>query len=353
MREKWALVGLLACLGPLTTSLGLAQGLKLRAQFKDKSSYCPHFALSGDGRLLAVATEDRGGIWVWDVAGSKEKGKVRATLPGHPGNVDARAGVYALALSGDGNLLASAGLHDGTVKLWDVAAGKLKAASKADGLVAVSDDGKLAAWATQDDTITVWDVAAGKVRASLKGRPEGVDAMKFSWDGKLLASGGTHIIRVWDVNTGKPKASMKDKVEVMSLAFSGDDKLLAVKVAGDKTIRRWDVTTGKQKAALKGHTEWVRDVACSKEGGLLASAGGYDETIRLWDVTTGKLLATQREGYMVASVALSRDGKLLVTLGAKRPKPRIEMPLPGEVEPKDPGPRGGHRLKLWDVTPAK
>jgi WD40 repeat protein len=226
--------------------------------------------------------------------------------------------------------------------------------------VAVSDDGKLAAWATQDDTITVWDVAAGKVKARLKALPEGVSAMTFSWDGKLLASGGCDlirggfdIIRVWDVNTGKPKASMKDKVEVMSLAFSGDDKLLAVRAAGDMTIRRWDVTTGQQKAALKGHSEWVRAVVCSKEGGLLASAGGYDETIRLWDVTTGKLLATQREGYMVASVALSRDGKLLVSLGAKRPKPRIEMPLPGEVEPEDPGPRGGYRLKLWDVTPAK
>jgi WD40 repeat protein len=68
-------------------------------------------ALSGDGRLLAGASED-GTVRLWELPG----GRLLATLEGEAGLT------WGMALSGDGRLLASAG-HEGTVRLWEVPGG--------------------------------------------------------------------------------------------------------------------------------------------------------------------------------------------------------------------------------------
>ena len=64
-------------------------------------------ALSGDGRLLASSSFDMT-VKLWEVP----SGRPLATLQGHTGVV------LAVALSADGGLVVS-GSNDGTIKLWD------------------------------------------------------------------------------------------------------------------------------------------------------------------------------------------------------------------------------------------
>jgi len=75
-------------------------------------------------------------------------------------------------------------------------------------------------------------------------------------------------------------------MNVISLAFSPDDKALAVGTDVG-TVTLWEIETGKQLASYRGHTNPVRSLAFSPDGKTLAT-GGADRTVRLWDVATGQ-----------------------------------------------------------------
>src|SRR5436309_518441 len=81
---------------------------------------------------------------------------------------------------------------------------------------------------------------------------------------------------------GPEKATLKDhKGSVDAVAFSADGALLA-SGGDDEVIRLWDVKTGKLIRKLKGHDDGILGLAFSPDGKLLASASS-DDTVRLWD----------------------------------------------------------------------
>ena len=243
---------------------------------------------SEDGKTLAYA--DGLDIRLQDVGTGEEK----MQLTGHT------LGMHSMALSPDGNILAS-GSEDTTIRLWDMHTGEHKKTLNGHThrvySVAFSPDGKTLASGSEDNTIRLWDTDTGETKMVLAGHTgefegfqggpfsfEGVKSVTFSPDGKTLASGGgDRVIHLWDTDTGKSKMTLIGHTHwVFSLAFSPDGKTLA-SGSVDSDIRLWDPDTGQHKKTLTGHSAWVRSIAFSSDGKTLVS-GSDDGSVLLWKI---------------------------------------------------------------------
>lgn len=262
---------------------------------------------SGSGWLRNPPPDNRGELWLWDVA----TGKLRMTL-------DTERAVRSLAFSPDGRLLAAAEL-DKTAKLRDPETGKvvvtLRPPEPGVARVAFSPDGRLLATANANRTIQLWSVAGRDEERPVRtlAGHDAVQAIAFSPDGQRLADGGKDGLWLWEVASGKEIAAMhKDSVE--SVAFSPDGKVL-VSAGADGAVRLWDVATGKEVRRFAASKLPVLCVAFAPDGRtLVASIGQPEGGVVVWDAATGRIKAKlYGQEHSVFAVAFSPDGKRLVS----------------------------------------
>jgi WD40 repeat protein/serine/threonine protein kinase len=165
-------------------------------------------------QLLALGDSD-GNISVWDVGQRLELRSWKA----HKGQVT------SLAIAPNGLQLASGSVgNEGHLKLWRLPTGALKTELVGHTLgvfgVAFSADGQLLASASVDDTCRLWNPTSGKEITALVGHKGGAFSVTFSEDGRTLLVGtGDSRVKLWNLATFRDMGTIG--VEPSSVFFSG------------------------------------------------------------------------------------------------------------------------------------
>lgn len=306
------------------------------------------WGFSPDGKIMAFTkvvnptptkapTEES--VILWDIAA----GKVIRTWT-------VKASTYAGMFSPDGRTLAlgtnewefkegnekerkgkSTGENTAVLSLWETATGKQlwRSAGYLEGVlsIAFSPDGKTLVSGGEyfhrekgdrHGEIKLWDTATGKILRELPGLVKRVECVRFSPDGKYLASicGGGPII-LWDVKAANgPRRVWEDPDNGWTLTFSPDSRRLAW--CSQQAIRLIDLPPPKGQDYLGGHTgSWpivaasIPFVAFSPDGKTVLSAG---DRVRIWNANTGEELRASSELLTHCKAAvLSPDRKTLIT----------------------------------------
>jgi LPXTG-site transpeptidase (sortase) family protein len=140
-----------------------------------------------------------------------------------------------------------------------------------------------------------------------------LDAVAFSVDGHLIASGGRdNLVRLWDAATGINLAQMSGHTNwVTRIAFSPDGTRL-ISGSNDSTVRLWDVNNYALLQTFTQHTAPVTGVAFSPDGLLMAS-GSMDGAIWIADVAGNTIGTLTNYSGAVWGIAFSPDSHLLAS----------------------------------------
>ena len=281
-----------------------------------------------------------GDIGLWDIGRQQQAARL-----------DAPTSFFSsVAVSPDGQLLASGGYENTTISLWDVQTQTLigafdghtrgtRAQNHGVSTIAFSPDGKtLASGSGFDCTVRHWDVAVRTEVALLLELDtyelEGINSVVFSPNGTLLASASDDAaIRMWDTRTLEQIGVLETRSGgVTSLAFQPDGKRLASlngRVAatprhkgGDMAIRLWEVESRKQVAVCGTISlvptlhRWSRfRIGSACVGTTMAHcedvAASAKEHARLWDIDESKRDLRLHHTAIVESIAFSSDSKTL------------------------------------------
>jgi DNA-binding SARP family transcriptional activator/WD40 repeat protein len=306
-------------------------------------------ALTRDTSTLYTTSLD-GKVVIWDLAGSRRLGR-RFTV------AKDRAGLLlGYALSHDGRTLA-VGHDDGTVTLTDA---RTLARSKPFRVVkhgqvrglAFAPGDRLLAVAGDHGFLALVDPRRGAVVTRLGGhcgRPCTRTSAtwpnvtpSFTADGRLMATARDgYTVRLWDLPSGRQVGRPLRFKAVGAVSLSPDGRTLAVTVpegARNPGVEILDVATRRRRASLS-EDETVWDVAQFTPDGRFLVGGSYKGWVRLWSTKTWKPATRVLAGHAGAVIAqsMSIDGRTLATGSADgtlrlwdlRTQQPLGAPLPG------------------------
>lgn len=234
---------------------------------------------SPNGAYLAANASD-GSVWIWDIGGER---RILKTAP--------LGGLIGFLSEGREFLVLTKGL----VQTRDVKTGKVTKEIRI-GMTSssvyrptISADGKTLAAGHVSKAIKIWKADSGEDVISLKGFEKLQQSLCFSQSGKRLASAGADkMVRVWDTKSGDLLHSTPVQGMPTSLAFSPDEKWLAVSFASPADqISIRDAGSGKEFATIKHVPGVPKVLTINSKGNLLACATA--KTVQVWELSYRKV----------------------------------------------------------------
>ena len=226
---------------------------------------------------------------------------VAKLFPKAPTKAFGNGTILQIAYSPDGNLLAVAGtqgvfLYD--PKTLDQVAHLAKEFSPI-ATIAFSPDGTLLASGGRDATIRLWHIATHEQIHAFTGHNSRVSAANFSPDGTVLASASSDgTVRVWNIEKQRQVAVLNTQNVAgetpWHVLFSPNGSLVMIAVLNGQLIL-WDFQTQKILRQID-HQFSFPSIALSRDGKTLLSIASTDGRgdLKFWDVETGKQIALQK-----------------------------------------------------------
>ena len=244
-------------------------------------------AISADGQSVCLVHDD-GIARVFDLASRQESRQFSLN-----GELPRQQRTLHVAFAPDGQTLAAQETDDG-IRLWDVATGTrghlFQTGGKLIRAFALAAAAKTAATLDEDGTARLWSTATGQEMSRFACTGRDVALFALSADGARLAT----VCQTAEKHT------------------AGDTSYTTF--ITDSFVQVWDAAKGAIDRQIKAHPKGVGSVSFAPDGQLWTGGYGLDPFVRRWDVKTGrKLQELPRQANAVTTMALSADGKSLVT----------------------------------------
>eukprot|EP00730_Choanoeca_flexa_P004447 TRINITY_DN11700_c0_g2_i1.p1 TRINITY_DN11700_c0_g2~~TRINITY_DN11700_c0_g2_i1.p1 ORF type:complete len:771 (+),score=175.89 TRINITY_DN11700_c0_g2_i1:84-2315(+) len=262
-------------------------------------------AVSRDGRFIVTGSKDNSvRVWMFDAA-SPNVFRCVAVCSGHANAVSTVAFSQKQT-----SYVVSSGV-DTTLKLWNLspletadstdpvalkATFTVRAHEKDVNSVAVAPNDKIIATGSQDKTIKIWDAAAGELKATLKGHRRGVWCVIFSPTDQVLASAsGDTTVRVWALADGSCLRTFEGHTNsVLKVGFVSKGMQL-VSSGSDGLVKLWTIKTAEEAATIDAHEDKVWALSSNDVFGGLLATGGSDGTVAIWKDSTQEQAAAAHE----------------------------------------------------------
>jgi WD40 repeat protein len=260
---------------------------------------------SPDSRLLAATTLDRARTGKRTRVFAIPSGTLRYRLD--IGDTDSEPEIV-----GGGKWLLAFRYPGPDAVLYDLRNGKEVRRVKEAPVAACSPDGKRLATGGWAGNVQVWQIDSGKELVSFQARPSKVTMLKFSADGRKLASvsevdgpfSTRGELRTWDSMTGKARGRLQ--LSAPSILALSDD--LRWVVPDDHRGTLWDISQGQSHRL---NTEKVELATFSPDGRWLATRTHLDD-VQVWDLQTGRPVERHRWWSWVGELSFSGNSRELL-----------------------------------------